>query len=105
MNDYKLKNKINMEVRELEKNFTKKHVDYQQVFSNDEWYIYQCTSHYTEHQDVYYEVFKRKVGRTYDNAGLCVYYPTDECFGKWAWCVTKFERAMWIVNNRKVSEE
>lgn len=69
---------------ELKKDFTKKGIKYEQVFKNDELFIYKCTS--TTYGYKYFEVFKRRVRKAdkfHDDEWER--YPNDEDFGKWAY--------------------
>jgi len=58
---------------------------FQQVFVNDNWYIYKVTNEGSTH----FETFKRKINKFYN----CVSYPTSKSFGVWAWCDTTLEKS------------
>lgn len=68
--------------------FTKKNVNYRRLYQNEVLSIYDCQ---TKH-DTYFEVFKRRFNpntldwETYRGYDLIEIYPSDESFGKWAWC-------------------
>ena len=77
-----------MNLRELDKEFTKRGVNFKQEVKNDELVIYRCTN--IETKDEYFEVFKYRTAKphpmdegTWDLVEL---YPSDNAFGVWAWC-------------------
>lgn len=87
--------------KELDKEFTKKGEIFTQIEKGDTYYIYKRDLKTV----VYYEVFERKVmklndfWRQYDTNGKYVgydnfvQYPSDEQFGKWAYCCSSLEKA------------
>lgn len=82
--------------RPLEKDFRSKGFHFEQIGSSVEYdeelgresgmYLYRCTA---KKGATHYEVFERRVNVLYNT----VTYPSDECFGKWAKCCRKLERA------------
>lgn len=83
-------------IKELQVEFTRKGWHYLQIGRNDERYLYQVT---TTENHVFYEVFKRKLGKTFDRTGLYVQYPGNEDFGVWAKCVNCLEKAKYYLDN------
>lgn len=62
-------------------------VEYDSVLGRDAGiYLYRCTAKYGS---IHYEVFEHRVNSMYNT----VTYPSDECFGKWAKCCRKLDRA------------
>jgi len=43
--------------------------------------------------DSFHEVFIIKNGRTFDGSGMMEYYPSNEDFGKTAWCIREEVKA------------
>lgn len=90
-----------MNTKLLDKKFTKKGEVFTQVEKGETYYIYkrdmQCS--------ICYEVFARKVvilndfWRQFDKNGkyngfdTIELYPSDEQFGKWAYCCSNLEKA------------
>lgn len=68
--------------------FTKKYVNYRRLYQNEILSIYECQSKH----EIYFEVFKRILSKSFDRFSshegydLIENYPSDESFGKWAWC-------------------
>ena len=73
---------------ELKKEFTKKGIEYKQIYKDNALVLYQISRNYTEYGITThnYEIFKYFV-RTPDKYHNEEYelYPGDEAFGKWAW--------------------
>lgn len=93
-------------IRLLEKEFVKKGIVYKQFERNEEkgYYIYKCEN--LNYKDEYFEIFKIKLSkpdlRFNPNADydLMELYPSDESFGKWAWCCSNMEIVQRVINNR-----
>lgn len=69
----------------LSKDFTKNGIHYQQIFKNDELFIYRCTNETYGYK--YFEVFKRRINKAgmYHNDDW-ERYPNDNDFGRnWAY--------------------
>lgn len=88
-------------LKELDKDFIKKGETFTQIEKGDNYYIYKrCINNY-----ICYEVFERKSAklndfwRKYDTKGKYVgfdsfeLYPTNESFGKWAFCCNSLDNA------------
>lgn len=95
---------------ELEKQFKKGNRTFTQIYKDDAWYIYEIVAVYDKKRNIthtYYEVFKRKQvkQRIYDNGwkltgDMCERYPSDEDFGKWAWCCNSIKRCKYFMNKK-----
>lgn len=73
---------------ELKREFSRKGVQFTQVFKNEALCLYQLAkTHIDGVTSQWYEIFKRKVmkpDRFHDDEYEA--YPSDESFGVWAWC-------------------
>ena len=84
-------------MRELRSEFNSKGVDYTQIHKDTKLVIYQCCSHYNDIDDIYYEVFRYKIGgmnpmaADYDPNEKVESYPKDNSFGVWAWCCSNWK--------------
>ena len=85
------------EIKLLPLEFENKNGKFKQVFSNDEWYIYQRDFS----EKTYYEVFKRKVVDCFDFETKTATgerketYPNNaENYGVWAWCCLSYKDAL-----------
>ena len=95
-------------IKELEDEFLGKGevrgFTFEQIASNDNGYIYKV-------DNLYYEIFKRKIRDTFDMdenknriiTGKKVAYPSSNDFGVWAW--TKFKLADAIYKLKQISEK
>lgn len=89
---------------ELKETFKRCGVTYEMILNDGKWYIYRCIDDNVN--GTYYEVFKRNIikhrtcidGKWASTDDTEVRYPSDECFGVWAWCCNTLERAMKYVN-------
>ena len=81
---------------------------HRQVFNNGKIYIYEVD--YVDSNHPWYEIFKRKIvpdvvkvdGKLKNGENYHVKYPSNESFGRWAWCchdIDCIKRA--IKNNKK----
>lgn len=83
------------QIKELPKSFTKSGKIYTRVQSSEAAYMYEVRDEITN--DIYYEVFSKKTGLVYDfekkqtTDEVYVKYPSNEHFGKWAWCISRGE--------------
>lgn len=80
-------------IKDLPEEFTRLGQTYQRILHSKAAYLYRV---FDDQLDVgYYEVFKTKIKARYDfeakkPAGdFYVKYPSDEDFGKWAWCIVR----------------
>lgn len=84
--------------------FKKKGVSYKQIEKNERYVIYQCT----RDNDTYYEVFKYTVKNYpsyFSNGNKYKYaecYPSDEEFGKWAWCCNTMNRVKAMIDKHNL---
>lgn len=62
-----------------------------QLDKNEHGFIYKVENGGITH----YEVFKRKINKRYD----CESYPKSTAFGKYAWCIMDYDRALERFNN------
>lgn len=75
---------------------------HKQVYHNNNWYIYKVGPNN-------YEVFKERLtntikcinGKINKTEQKKVKYPSDEDFGKWAWCVSDYNTALKIIEHRQ----
>lgn len=84
---------------ELKKDFTKKGINFHQIMKDDNVVVYQLTRKYDNGaEESYLEIFKYNV-KDADRYHSDEYeaYPSDEAFGKWAWCATKYEQIQKII--------
>lgn len=93
-------------IKELwkEKRWTRegKTFHHRQVYESEIGYIYEV-SHSEDYSYPWYEVFKRKIDNSVkvedgklmrDESKKVVRYPSNEEFGRWAYCVDSMEKAM-----------
>lgn len=86
----------------LREKFSKKGVEYTQLFKDNDLVIYRCSYLF----DVYYEVFRYKVHKSdiYHDDEYEM-YPCDEQFGLWAWCCSNIDIVRKVIrkhfNNRE----
>jgi hypothetical protein len=84
-------------MKELKETFTKKGVEYTQLYKDNKLVIYQCKVIYDDYEDIYYEVFNYKVSSmnpltpNYDPNEKVELYPKDNSFGYWAWCCSNWK--------------
>lgn len=73
-----------------------------QVYHKDGWYIYRVSKYN-------YEVFKERIVKAKDyidkklvpSDKMKVKYPSNEDFGRWAWNVTTYDRALEIIRDNQ----
>lgn len=98
------------EIIELPLSFTRKKLNYKQVYNDGKWYIYRIAD-----TPEYFEVFKRTLTRyrfydkeakkwitRHEKTGM-VRYPTDEDFGVFAWCCRSLERCHELMKVNKLN--
>lgn len=87
---------------ELKKDFRKKGgYEYHQLYKNDRFAIYECTQTFDNGKtDLFYEIFKYRVNKP-NNIMPDFYevYPSDECFGNWAWCCSDYGSVVRVFEN------
>ena len=82
-----------MKIRELPVEFTRRGVSFKQIAKTEDYYIYELT----KDDSVWYEVFKNRLSGLHpmdqevDMYDKQVAYPSDECFGSWAWCCSDWK--------------
>ena len=89
---------------------TMKGFQFTQLLASDKAYLYQINVNDTL---IYYEVFKARIakGRTliFDNREVIyeehIKYPSDEDFGKFAWCYNCLDKAIVKFNKINSSDE
>ena len=84
---------------ELKKEFTRKGVQFKQMFKNAKVVIYRLSRTYDNGiTSIWYEVFKNRIHLPdkyhYDSYEV---YPFDEAFGDWAWCCSSLKSLEKIV--------
>jgi hypothetical protein len=83
---------------------------FDQVYNINGWYIYQVRMPNTD--KMHYEIFKETLQQhqvcengkwtKVDNVGS-VRYPSDECFGLWAWCCPTIESCMKHITTKETT--
>ena len=74
------------QIKELAKTFSRKGVAYAHVETGEAYMIYRCELA----GSYWFEVFQRRINEDRQIAGVDIpaseAFPSDEAFGKWAWC-------------------
>lgn len=91
----------------LQTEFTKKGTTYKQLEKNERYVLYQCT---TTEGCTYYEIFKYRVKpypiqwESTNTNGYTQYevYPSDEEFGRCAWCCSSLDRAKKMITKHSL---
>lgn len=79
-------------MKELRNSFKRGPREFRLLHRGNNLFIYEVTMYNNGEKDVFYEVFDKKVtgmhplSENYDPEEKVEAYPSDECFGKWAWC-------------------
>ena len=90
-------------IKDLENEFTgtssTKGFQYLKLESGEQGFLYQVT---TWENGIHYEVFSKKLvpicidfaTHQYSDTDFKYVYPKDEDFGKWAWCIVDYNKAI-----------
>lgn len=104
-------------MKKLREKFSKGQRDFERVYEDDNWYIYRVTLHHhsPDADETFFEVFKKRVKRisvfdsehkswvVTDDKGEI--YPSDECFGDWAWCCNTLERCKLMMERHPIKDD